>query len=177
MQEGEFIFISHVEKDEEIALKIAEYLEKDGYKTWYYQRDSIPGSSYLNQIVEAIQQSSAIILIISPNSLKSFTVEREVEYAYKMQKRFIPVLYRVSNDEIKQQKLMWEFFLGDFASIKIPQTDVEVILPRIAMGIKALGIKSYLETKTIVDEKVDIKENIQIEKKTESDSIEVKNDL
>jgi hypothetical protein len=34
------IFISHVEEDAEKALQIAESLEKEGFTTWYYERDS-----------------------------------------------------------------------------------------------------------------------------------------
>jgi len=166
MQEGKFIFISHAEEDEEIALKIADYLEKEGYKTWYYLRDSLAGLSYLGQFVDAIRQSSAIILIISPNSLKSFEVDKEVAYAHKMEKTFIPVLYGIGNEEINQQKPMWGFFLGNFASIKIPKTGIETILPRIVMGIKALGIKS------IDEEGLNRKENIQVEKKAESSNLE-----
>ncbi len=37
------IFISHVEEDSSIALRIASALEAKGYSTWYYERDSVPG--------------------------------------------------------------------------------------------------------------------------------------
>ncbi|MBI3660543.1 toll/interleukin-1 receptor domain-containing protein, partial [Candidatus Acetothermia bacterium] len=51
------IFISHAQKDTSIAVQIANGLEESGYTTWYYERDSFPGPSYLEQVEQAIAQS------------------------------------------------------------------------------------------------------------------------
>jgi hypothetical protein len=40
------IFISHAEKDAGLALELAKGLEAAGYKTWYFERDSLPGLSW-----------------------------------------------------------------------------------------------------------------------------------
>src|SRR5579872_3152550 len=53
-----YVFISHVEEDQDIAYHIAVGLEEAGFKAWYYERDSIPGPSYLTQILDAIQESA-----------------------------------------------------------------------------------------------------------------------
>jgi hypothetical protein len=44
------VFISHVEEDQALALEIARRLETAGFTTWYYERDSEPGISYLLQV-------------------------------------------------------------------------------------------------------------------------------
>ena len=49
------IFISHVEEDQALALEIAGGLERASYTTWYYERDSSPGPSYLLQVNGAIE--------------------------------------------------------------------------------------------------------------------------
>ena len=39
------VFISHAHEDKELAVKIADSLEKIGYTAWYYERDTSPGES------------------------------------------------------------------------------------------------------------------------------------
>lgn len=63
------IFISHVEEDAAITVEIAVALEAEGYSTWYYQRDTIPGTPYLIQVGKAIEACGAFLVIISPMSV------------------------------------------------------------------------------------------------------------
>ena len=50
------VFISHVQEDSSVAIELAGALEANGYSTWYYERDSVPGPAYLAQMGEAIDQ-------------------------------------------------------------------------------------------------------------------------
>jgi len=134
------VFISHVEEDETIAMQIAQGLEVAGYTTWYYERDSIPGVSYLLHTRQAIEQSQAIILIISPQSLGSQQVTREVVRAHESSKYFIPVLRNVSHLEFQKRQPEWEEAIGAATSIRLPVEGATAILPRIIAGLKALGI-------------------------------------
>ena len=45
------IFISHIEKDAAVMRQIADGLEAAGYKTWYFERDSLPGLSWRENVV------------------------------------------------------------------------------------------------------------------------------
>ena len=56
------VFISHVGEDSNIALAIANGLEEPGYTTWYYERDSKAGRSYLVQTSDAITDSQAVVV-------------------------------------------------------------------------------------------------------------------
>jgi len=42
------IFVSHAEKDAGLAREIASGLQAAGYSTWYFERDVLPGASYLS---------------------------------------------------------------------------------------------------------------------------------
>jgi len=134
------IFISYVEEDSKIALDLAKGVEQAGYKTWYYERDSLPGPTYLSQINQSIEQSQAIILVISPNSLGSNQVNSEVIQAHQCEKPFIPVLYNVSYDEFKRRKPVWHLVLAAATSVTVPQDGTSVIIPKIVMGIKTLNM-------------------------------------
>ena len=58
------IFISYVEEDKEVATQIAEMLENAGYTTWAYEKNGIPGLSFISQITQAIAESKAMVLVI-----------------------------------------------------------------------------------------------------------------
>lgn len=65
------IFISYDSKDSDVALRLAKALRAAGFGTWAYEEDSLPGPSYLEQIVNAIQESDVVAIVISQESLRS----------------------------------------------------------------------------------------------------------
>jgi hypothetical protein len=136
------IFISHVEEDESIALEIAHGLEAAGYSTWYYERDRLPGVSYLDQIDEAIEQCQAVVVIISLASLSSWQVDKEVERAHESGKRFVPVLHGVKHVEFQTRKRGWRMAMGVNTSISVPADGASTIVPRIVAGLRRLVINS-----------------------------------
>lgn len=136
------IFISHVEEDESIALEIAHGLEAAGYSTWYYERDSLPGVSYLDQIDEAIEECLAVVVIISLDSLSSLQVDKEVERAHEAGKHFFPVLRGVKHVEFQARKRGWRMAMGVSTSISVPADRASTIVPRIVAGLRRLVINS-----------------------------------
>ena len=136
------IFISHVEEDESVALEIANGLEAAGHSTWYYERDSLPGLSYLDQIDEAIEQSQAVVVIISLHSLSSWQVDKEVERSHESGKHFVPILRGVKHVEFQARKRGWRMAMGASTSISIPAGGASTIVPRIVAGLGRLGVNS-----------------------------------
>ncbi|HJQ69274.1 MAG TPA: toll/interleukin-1 receptor domain-containing protein [Blastocatellia bacterium] len=135
------IFISHVEEDGAVALELARGLEAEGYSTWYYERDSIPAISYLDQIDEAIEQSQAMLVVISLHSLGSWQVDKEVIRAHECGKHFVPVLCDVKHAEFQTRKRGWRLAMGATTSVAIKADGASAILPRIITGLKAVGVK------------------------------------
>ncbi|MBC7232200.1 MAG: TIR domain-containing protein [Chloroflexi bacterium] len=136
------IFISHVEEDAQVALEIAQGLEAVGYTVWYYERDSVPGLSYLVQTGQAIEQSHAVVLIISVHSLGSNQVSSEVVRAHEAGKPFIPVLSQVTHSQFQIRQPLWRQAVGSASSITIPPEGIAPIIPRIISGLHALGIEA-----------------------------------
>jgi len=134
------VFICHVEEDATVALEIAVGLEEAGYATWCYELDSIPGASYLIQTGRAIEHSKAVIVVISPHSLGSNQVTKEVVRAHESGKHFIPVLRDVSHAEFQNRQPEWREAIGAATSIRIPQDGVANILARLIDGLRALEI-------------------------------------
>jgi len=134
------VFIAHVEEDAEVTLEIALGLEEVGYTTWCYEVDSIPGQSYLIQTGRAVEESKVVVVVISPHSLGSRQVTREVVRAHESGREFIPVLRGITHVEFQNRQPEWREAIGAAASIRIPREGVAGIIPRIIDGLKSLGI-------------------------------------
>ncbi|ELT89677.1 hypothetical protein CAPTEDRAFT_221529 [Capitella teleta] len=79
--EKHHVFMSHGSSDQERALEILEKLEKKGFKCCYPNRDFQPGMPVLKLIIEGIQNSQKVVLLVSKNFLKSSYMEFEVAEA------------------------------------------------------------------------------------------------
>jgi hypothetical protein len=134
------VFIAHVEEDADIALEVVLGLEEVGYTTWCYEVDSIPGQSYLIQTGKAVEDSRVAVVVISPHSLGSRQVTREVVRAHESGKEFIPVLRGITHVEFQNRQPEWREAIGAAASISIPREGVARVIPRIIDGLKSLGI-------------------------------------
>lgn len=134
------IFISHVEEDADLAIRIVDGLHAAGYSTWCYEQDAVPGPSYLLQTARQVEAAQAVVLLISPDSLGSHQVTAEVIRAHESGRPFIPVLVGISHVEFAARQPEWREALGSATSIALPDGDVGRILPRIVNGLRSLGI-------------------------------------
>jgi len=135
------IFISHVEEDFTTVAELAEGLENEGFLTWYYERDSAAGTSYLVQTRDAIVSAQAMVLIISPGSLSSHQISKEVVRAHEARRPIIPLLLGISDAEYKHRQPEWEEAVGAATSLTIPTEGVGRILPRVFRGLDQLKIE------------------------------------
>ncbi len=91
------IFLSVSDRDRKVAEEICGLLEELGLDCWLATRDIQPGSDWGASIIEAIQESRLLLLILTRNANTSQHVKREVERAVN---RDIPLLaFRVENIE------------------------------------------------------------------------------
>jgi hypothetical protein len=85
------VFISHSTVDKEIADQVCGYLESHGLPCWIAPRDVTPGKNYGAAILDAIDECSIFVLILSAQSNKSGQVVREVERAASSNSTIIPI--------------------------------------------------------------------------------------
>jgi polyisoprenoid-binding protein YceI len=87
------LFISHATKDSgREALALAESLELQGHVCWIAPRDVRPGIPYPRQIVEALEQCSGLVLLLSPAANDSADVLQEVQLAAQAKRTIAPVV-------------------------------------------------------------------------------------
>ena len=135
------VFISHVEEDADVALGIALGLEQAGFRTWCYELDCPPGPSYLLVTGQAVESSSAVVLVVSADSLGSNQVTSEVVRAHESGRPFIPVLRGIRHVEFQTRRPDWRGAIGAATSIRTPPEGAGSIISRIVEGLTALGIR------------------------------------
>jgi hypothetical protein len=91
------VFISYSLEDGEFARKLISRLAKAGLEVWDAASQVSPGDNWALETGKALEKSDAMIVLISPASAKSHTVQKEIEYALtskRFQDRLIPVVVR-----------------------------------------------------------------------------------
>jgi HEAT repeat protein len=88
------IFISYYQGDADFAAVLSIHLEKAGFDTWMDKNRLRPGQDWSVEIDEAITNSHALIVIMSPEAKASEYVTYEWSFALGAGVQVIPVLYK-----------------------------------------------------------------------------------
>jgi TolB-like protein len=85
------IFISYSRKDSTQALELAERLRATGMEVWIDQHGIEAATSWSNEIVQALDSSRAMLVLLSSASIESDNVLRELSLAFESKKTIIPI--------------------------------------------------------------------------------------
>lgn len=86
------IFISYSRKDQETTNQIVARLKERGFPVWIDYEGIKGGKLWRVEIVEAIDNADAFVLMLSPNSAASDNVRKEVDLAESSNRKIFPVL-------------------------------------------------------------------------------------
>src|SRR5580698_8867907 len=95
------VFLSYSHADKSFAERLASELSKQGYDVWDPEVEMSPGDKWVEQIGQALKRSKAMVVLLSPDSVKSELVRRDIEYALSNLNyagRVFPVLVRPTED-------------------------------------------------------------------------------
>lgn len=89
------VFISYSRSDSDLARKLNDRLQIYGKLTWFDQESIAAASAdFQQEIYRGIEACDNFLFILSPQSITSPYCAGEVEYAAKLNKRFVTLLYR-----------------------------------------------------------------------------------
>jgi hypothetical protein len=93
------IFLSHNRRDKAFTRKLAIDLRLHGIRVWLDEAEMLPGDSLIRKLERAIQEMDYLCVVLSPNSVNSEWVQREIEIALNeeiegRQVKVIPLLYK-----------------------------------------------------------------------------------
>lgn len=141
------VYVCHAGEDSGLACDLAESLERRGFSTWYYERDTLPGISYVSQCANAIERSEAFLLLISSHSLASQEVTMQVRHAYGRSRRFLPLLVDLSQADFQRREPEWRTALGTAAIGEMRSGNLETTVERLT---KTLALWHIRPDRTIV---------------------------
>ncbi|HLO87226.1 MAG TPA: TIR domain-containing protein [Nostocaceae cyanobacterium] len=88
------VFIAYSRADSDFVRKLNETLQIQNKTTWFDQESVASGSDFQQEINRGIESANNFLFIISPHSLTSPYSLPQLDYAIKLNKRIVPVLYR-----------------------------------------------------------------------------------
>ena len=105
------IFISHASADIEIARSLKTELELIGATIWMAADQIQGGANFAKEITESISTSDAVLVLLSPDSIASPHVKREVNLTIDRQKTLIPVLIGENEGFVNTLPSDWKYWL------------------------------------------------------------------
>lgn len=88
------VFISHDLADQQVVRQIAQALRKNGLSVWD-NSEILPGDNWAAMTAQALEEAEVMVLILTPKSIGSEYVKREIAYAFgerRFENRVVPVL-------------------------------------------------------------------------------------
>ena len=111
------VFISYSRRDKPFVERLVRALEGQNRNVWV-DFDDIPfATDWWEEICAGIENSRAVVFTLTPHSLESQVSGMEVNYAFKNNKRVIPIVFEEPKERsrIPQEiaALNWIFFKGE----------------------------------------------------------------
>jgi tetratricopeptide (TPR) repeat protein len=88
------IFISYSRKDSDIMQRVHSGIAAAGLEVWTDEKLTPGTQSWKNAIERAIEEAACLVVLLSPDSKQSDSVEREIEYAGMHDLAVLPILIR-----------------------------------------------------------------------------------
>lgn len=103
------IFVSYVISDKQVAERIVSELNRLAIPSWMNQSNISPGDNVLSSIRKALKNSSAVLVLLSSESLHSSWLQFEIGAAQSLNMNIIPVIIEGENTEKYVPESLREF--------------------------------------------------------------------
>jgi TIR domain len=99
-------FLSHSSMDQDFVTHLAEVLRRHGVPIWYSRTNILGAQQWHDEIGAALKRCDWFLLVLSPHSVASMWVKRELIFALqqnRFENRIVPLLYQPCDFE----RLSW----------------------------------------------------------------------
>lgn len=102
------VFISHASTDSILAKRIASTLIGAGFQVWD-DTQIFPGDNWGEKLGEALRESDAMVVLLTPDALASPNIGYEVSYAMsnKNYKGRVLSVVTVPQDQLSKEQIPW----------------------------------------------------------------------
>jgi len=114
------VFLSHSSLDRHFAIAVAEMLRRHGIPVWFSETNIVGAQQWHDEIGAALKRCDWFVLLLSPSSVNSIWVKREVLFALNNNRyadSIVPVLYQPCDyDQLSWTLSLLQMvdFTGDF---------------------------------------------------------------
>lgn len=109
------VFLSHASKDRKFANALAGILREHGVPVWFSHTHIRGGQQWHDEIGAALRRCDWFLVVLSPNSVKSMWVKRELLFALQQnhfENRIVPLFKQPCDYE----KLSWTLSIFQFVN-------------------------------------------------------------
>jgi hypothetical protein len=102
------IFLSYAAADAQIAQELADGLRRHSFDVWTTHSSLGPGDNFAAQLADALGKSDAMVVLLTPKSVESEWVRREIEYALssaRFEQRLVPVV--IGGESTRGESSAW----------------------------------------------------------------------
>lgn len=101
------IFVSYSRRNLTFVTQLVKDLQQAGLTIWFDQISIQPGDIWEAAIEKGLKEAIAVIVIISPDSMASEYVRKEVNFAQESDQLILPVLYQPAQLFLNLQTIQW----------------------------------------------------------------------
>lgn len=121
---------------------LAHKLAKQGFNVWLDYLSLVPGRPWLEQIHKGLEEAELLLLVVSPESISSRSVEIEWRHFLEQKKRIILLVFQAVPLPPELTNLEWVDFRGGFSSAfkklsKLINSPIAVEKPAPQSGFRA----------------------------------------
>ncbi len=134
-------FVSHVSKHLLLARKLSVGLEKAGLRCWLYERDALPDIPNQRQVRAALGRCAVALVLVSKQSIQSDDLLAEVEDAFKLGCRIVPVIVDSTADELESVGGEWQICFDSALRFECNRTSsVDGVIAGLVEAANELGL-------------------------------------
>ena len=118
------VFISHSDSDSPLAARVSKALRKAGLRVWDPEVHILPGDNWPAEVGRALEESDAMVVLLTPNSVSSPHVKAEMAYALgskSYRNRLIPVAVG-GREQLPRSEIPW--IIRKLPWVDLPNPDI-----------------------------------------------------
>ena len=103
------VFLSHSHADAPLAARVSKALRRSGLEVWDPDLNLLPGDNWAAEVGRALEESEAMVVLLTPAAIHSPDVRRNIEYALgarNYSNRLIPVVVG-DPEQLSAKEIPW----------------------------------------------------------------------
>jgi hypothetical protein len=134
------VFVSSYYSDGPLARKVIKALKQSGLDVWDPEREILPGDNWAEKVAKGLEESDAMVVLLTPNALASGMVQHDISYALNKKDfngRLIPVFVG-SHESLPESSVPW--IVRHLKTLNLPEHgQAEKELQQIAQALKEVA--------------------------------------